>query len=156
MSSTAFSLRPARAADEPFVRELFADERRAEFASLGLEAPALDALLDVQFRAQRAEYRRRFPDADFLLVERTRDPVGRVIVDRTPTLLTIVDIALRARAQSQGLGTAILRSLLDEAAAAAIPTELSVSVGSRAIALYQRLGFGAVSESSTHTRMRRG
>ena len=156
VTAPAFSLRPATLADEPFLRELFTSERSAEFAPLGLDGPALDVLLEVQYRAQQVGFRQQFPNAEFLILERPGKPFGRLTVDRSHELLTIVDIALTPSQQGQGLGTAVLRRLLDEAEAAGIPTELRVAVGSRALALYQRLGFRVISTSPTHCGMRRG
>ncbi len=162
------AVRPMTAADAPFCRGLFDEERAAQFALLGLGESVLTTLLDQQYRAQQLGYQRTFPDADYAVIEHRGVTVGRLILALTPAwpssaavmngqqaaesaspsaprALHLVDIILMAAARGHGLGTAVIGGL--ECAAATLGagrltlSVLRTNVGARR--LYQRLGFVA-------------
>ncbi|MFI8521393.1 GNAT family N-acetyltransferase [Streptomyces sp. NPDC085481] len=60
---------------------------------------------------------------------------------------------LAPEAQGQGLGTAVLRALLDRADAEGVPVRLTVVQGSAARRLYERAGFRLESEDPIDVRM---
>ena len=64
-------------------------------------------------------------------------------------------IEVRPSSQSQGIGTAVIRALDEEAARAGSALTLRVRHGNRARELYDRLGFVVESADETHTYMRR-
>jgi len=69
------------------------------------------------------------------------DPGYGFVDDRTPE----VAIGLVADARRRGIGTALLKALIEEALARALPAlSLSVEPDNPAMALYQRLGFVTV------------
>lgn len=69
------------------------------------------------------------------------DPGYGFVDDRTPE----VSIGLVADARRQGIGTALLEALIEEAQSRALPAlSLSVEPDNPAMALYQRLGFVTV------------
>lgn len=134
---TAWTLRPAQPADEPFLRTLFATVRAEQYAALDLHPDALDDLLGMQYAAQDAGYRNQHPDATFHVVEVDGVPAGRLIVDRSGPALHVLDIALAPDQRGRGLGQALLRDLGREGR----PITLSAVRGGRALNLYRRLGF---------------
>ena len=84
----------------------------------------------------------QFPRARFDIIELGGERIGRIVVDRPGHELLIVDQAIVPQMRGKGLGTAIMRSLMDEAAAANIPVRLTVgSSNDPSLRLYQRLGF---------------
>ena len=144
----SLSWRPITCHDQVFCREMFAADRRAMFAPLGLPPAMLSALLDHQWAAQHLGFADRYPDAEHLLIIRCEVAVGRLIAARRAhrdglRALVVVDILISQTARNAGIGTAVLRSL--EAAAlaqGASQIELSVlasNAGARR--LYQRLGY---------------
>jgi ribosomal protein S18 acetylase RimI-like enzyme len=68
-------------------------------------------------------------------------PIGRLIVDRCSDVIRLVDIALLPDHRKAGIGSELLRRLLDEATAAGKPVVLHVARSNPAATLYQRLGF---------------
>ena len=65
-----------------------------------------------------------------------------------------LDIAVLSKERNKGVGTRVIRTLQEEAAARSRPMVLSVlTLNVRALGLYVRLGFRAISETDTHTVM---
>lgn len=137
----AVELRPTRASDEPFLRRLDAALRADEFAPLGLESHVLEPLLAMQYAARQQSHRQLHPTADFDLVLVAGTPAGRFYVERTATSIHLVEIALLPGCRGHGIGTRLLRQLLDEGAGSQRPVTLNALRGSRALALYRQLGF---------------
>jgi len=137
---------------EPVFFELFARVRSAELGADAWPPDVRDAMLRLQFDAQRHEYRERFPRADERLIRRGDAAIGWVIVDRGARELHGIDIALVPGERCRGIGTEIIGALQEEAAAAGHPMVITVQrFNTRAQALYARLGFRVVSEQALHT-----
>jgi ribosomal protein S18 acetylase RimI-like enzyme len=154
-SPQPFFLRPATAADEPFLRALYRSTREAEFAMLGWTQPQVAALCDMQFRAQAAGYRRDHPGAEYLVIcAPAGEAVGRLTRARYPDALLLVDIAVLPAFRGRGAGTWAIRTLQDEAAARAVPLFLHVDKANPALSLYQRLGFVIESDDGMRYGMR--
>jgi ribosomal protein S18 acetylase RimI-like enzyme len=135
-------LRPERADDVAFRFELFCQSRPPEWESVQIDPEFRDRLMRHQFNAQTASYRAQFPRARFDIIELDGEAIGRIVVDRPGNLLNIVDQAIVPRLRNKGLGTTIMRSLMDEARQQAIPVRLMVSSSNDpSIRLYLRLGF---------------
>lgn len=135
-------LRPERADDVVFRFELFCQSRPPEWESVQIDPELRDRLMRHQFNAQTASYRTQFPRARFDIIELDGEAIGRIVVDRPGHLLNIVDQAIVPRLRNKGLGTTIMRSLMDEARQQAIPVRLMVnSSNDLSIRLYLRLGF---------------
>lgn len=148
----AIVLRPEREADGAFLSGLFAATHGAPFA--GLDPASRTLLLRQGFAGQAAGYRAAYPRARFEIVERGGLPVGRLVTDRGPGAITIVDIALGPEHRGQGLGTGLLHALQDEARAAGRAVRLSVGADNGAARrLYERLGFAVSSGSELHHAM---
>lgn len=82
--------------------------------------------------------------------------VGMLDVDRSDDGLFIGTIELAPEIQGRGLGTAIMRSLLQEADEARTPVRLQVlKVNTSARRWYEALGFGITGETDTHHGMAR-
>jgi ribosomal protein S18 acetylase RimI-like enzyme len=95
----------------------------------------------MQFDAQDRDYRARFPDARFDVVDRDGAPIGRLIVERGEDEIRILDIALLPEHRGAGGGSALLRDLLAEAAASSKRVAIHVERANPARRLYERLGF---------------
>jgi len=63
-------------------------------------------------------------------------------------------LALTAERRGAGLGADLVRAVQAEAAARALPVELTVHTQNRALALYERLGFVPVLEAGDSLRLR--
>jgi len=137
----AVRLRPERDDDREFRYRLFCDSRQPEFALL-LPPDVFQQVMAHQFHAQTVSYRAQFPQARFDIIELDGRPIGRIVVDRPGDRLYIVDQAVVPELRGRGIGTAIMRSLMDEAAALGLPVTLQVaSSNDPSMRLYRRLGF---------------
>jgi len=145
------SLRAESEADRAFLRGLFDQVRAEEFA--GLEQGMLGSLLDMQFAAQQQSYRQAYAGARFEIIEVNGVPVGQQVVAQSGAGLLLVDIALLTQWRGQGIGSALLRKLQQEAASAGLPLRLHVALNNPAEALYRRLGFKETGVSGMHRTM---
>jgi ribosomal protein S18 acetylase RimI-like enzyme len=143
MSSPAgdLILRPEREDDEAFRFELFCASRQPEFARL-LAPDVLATIMRQQFHAQTVSYHARFPRARGDIIEMAAGPVGRIMVDRGEKVLHIVDQVIIPALRNRGIGTTIMRALMDEARRTDRVVRLGVAaVNGQALRLYRRLGF---------------
>jgi ribosomal protein S18 acetylase RimI-like enzyme len=148
-----WTLRLAGADDTAFLLRVYASTRRDELAGTGWGEAQVQTFLEMQFRAQDRYYREQFPDGRFEIVEVDGCRVGRLCTDRSGEAIHLIDIALLSEHRCGGLGGAIVRSLLAEAAAAAIPVSLHVELHNPARRLYERLGFVATELHGIHQQM---
>jgi ribosomal protein S18 acetylase RimI-like enzyme len=134
------TLRPARPEDEPFLYDLYASTRAAELAALDWSSAQQEAFLSLQFRAQQAHYA-EYPNPDPQIIVELDRAIGRLLVSRLTDEIRLVDIALLPQWRGRGIGAALIRQLLDEAARAGKPVRLHVEKWNPAQRLYRRLGF---------------
>jgi ribosomal protein S18 acetylase RimI-like enzyme len=137
----AWTLRAATAEDVGWLFRIYASTREEELAATGWPDEVKAQFLGMQFQAQDRYYRQVYPDASFDLVEVSGEPAGRLYVNRAPDEIRIIDIALLPAFRGRGLGSAILRAVLDEADAVGRPVTIHVEQHNPALRLYQRLGF---------------
>ena len=147
------SLRPTTEADEDFLRTVYAATREEELALVDWTEAQKSAFLRMQFDAQDKHYREAYGNAQFLVIERDRRPVGRLYISRRERDIRIMDIALLAEGRNAGVGTALLREILDEAARASKSVSIHVERFNRAMRLYERLGFTKVDEHGVYYLM---
>jgi ribosomal protein S18 acetylase RimI-like enzyme len=96
--------------DAAFLARLYASTRM-DLHSDTADPAFVAALVGMQQRLQGADYRRRFPHADYLLIERDGVACGRLVLDAGLAALRLVDIALVPEARGQGLGRHVVRAL---------------------------------------------
>ena len=80
-------------------------------------------------------------------------PVGRFFVHRGADAIRVVDLGLLPEYRSQGIGSALLKAVLEEADEAGMPIRLHAESFNRAMKLYERLGFRAVRINGIHVEM---
>jgi GNAT superfamily N-acetyltransferase len=149
----ATTLRPEWPADGPFLLEVYAGARQEELDALGWPAAMRESFLRMQCNAQQQGYRAAYPRAEFAIILSGDQPVGRMVVNRAEDEFLLVDIALLPAHRGRGIGTALIKGLLREAAAANKPVRLSVIKGQRAFQLYHRLGFAKTGEDGLRDQM---
>jgi ribosomal protein S18 acetylase RimI-like enzyme len=82
------------------------------------------------------------------------DIVATWLIERRTSDVYLAFVEVASTHQSRGIGTRILRALLQLAEAARVPATLMVmKANPRARRLYERLGFVAVRETATHYEM---
>src|SRR6478672_7130176 len=117
-AAAGLGFRPMTDADLPFLAALYASTRTEELAVTDWTDAQKTAFLQMQFDAQHAHYQKHYVGSDFLVISRGADDIGRLYLARWNAEHRIVDIALFPAYRRKGLGEALLRDLLDEAAQA--------------------------------------
>lgn len=145
MPAVSYTLRPARADDADFLWQL-------------QSATLRDAIVATWGRWDEAEQRnfftRGFDPARAQIVLIDGEAAGRLEVRREPTEIHLDRIQISPARQGRGVGSALMRELMNESAASHRTLHLRVlRANHRAHALYQRLGFATVETTATHHRM---
>jgi ribosomal protein S18 acetylase RimI-like enzyme len=148
-------LRPERSEDAEFLFRLYASTRTAEMDLAPWSAEEKEGFLRRQFDAQTYHYQTYFPGAAFQIILQEGEPIGRLYVDRAPDQLHIIDIALLPAARGQGIGTALLRDLLEEGEGKGLPARIYVELDNPAQNLYLRLGFEPIKQEGMYCLMER-
>lgn len=149
----AHRLRPAGADDRDSLLRVYASTREEELRLVDWSDEQKAAFVRQQFEAQDAYYREHYEPATFDVIEVEGEPAGRLYVARWEEEIRIMDIALLPEHRGRGIGTALLRALLDEAAEAGKRLSIHVELNNPARRLYERLGFAAVEERGVYVLM---
>ena len=147
------TLRPEQPEDAPFLFRLYASTREDELTLTGWDDTTRARFLQGQFQAQRTGYRSQFPNGEFDIVLLDSTDTGRIVLNQMADKVRLVDLVLAPPARNRGLGTALTKALLAEAARPNQPVRLHVIRHSPAVRLYQRLGFGKIGEHGFHDEM---
>jgi ribosomal protein S18 acetylase RimI-like enzyme len=143
--------------DLPFLAGVYAATRQEELAPVPWTDAQKAAFLRWQFDNQHQYYQQYYPTCEFLVVEtqgEAGERIGRLYVDRWPAEIRVVDIALLPERRRHGHGSALLRGILDEAAAAGLAVTIHVEGHNPAMGLYERLGFRHVDTNGVYHLMR--
>ncbi|MCG8546182.1 MAG: GNAT family N-acetyltransferase [Alphaproteobacteria bacterium] len=128
----AITRRPATDDDKAYLKRLGEDQLRdVVVAQFG----AWDDHL------YRRCFEERWRKQTYQIVEMDGRRVGALWATREADHIWLRQIFIETSYQNQGIGTAMLRELMDEAGAAGLPLRLRVLTANRAKALYERLGF---------------
>jgi ribosomal protein S18 acetylase RimI-like enzyme len=101
------------------------------------------------------EIRGEVPGSTTSVIEVNDERAGRLRVTRTAGCIELCGIQLLPGAQRRGIGSAIIESLKEQAAAAGVPLDLSVEKDNPdARRLYERLGFVPVGETDEECSLR--
>jgi ribosomal protein S18 acetylase RimI-like enzyme len=103
---------------------------------------------------QRENFRRHFdPSASRIIVSQGRD-AGVLSVSETESEIVLNVVELLPEFQGRGIGTAVVRWVLEDAEGKGKAVKLQVLKVNPARRLYERLGFSTVGETETHYLMR--
>ncbi len=153
---TGIGLRERTDDDKPFLFAVYASTRVDELAATGWSDEQTNAFLTQQFHAQDIAYRENYPAASFSLVTLDGAPIGRLYVTRLDDdELRIIDVALLPQHRGAGIGTELIRRILDDATRDGLTVSLHVELWNPAARLYDRLGFRRVSANEVYLRMER-
>jgi ribosomal protein S18 acetylase RimI-like enzyme len=137
-TALAFALRAALPTDAEFEHCLYASTRD-DLRPLGPEV--FDGLVGMHFRAQSISIRLEHPHAERTIVVVEADPVGRLILDESTPHIEVIDVSLLPQYRGHGIGTNVLRGVLAHADRVGRSVRLHAEKQSRALRLFERLGF---------------
>lgn len=147
-------LRPCRAEDSRFLLRLYGQTREAELAAMNWPEEMRKSFCLQQFTAQHTDWTTRLAGAHFLLLVSRGQPVGRLYVHVGEEDIRLIEVAVLAARQGQGIGSAILQALQVLAAERSVPLRLAVlHRNPRAQALYQRMGFRPEGQTADRLQM---
>jgi ribosomal protein S18 acetylase RimI-like enzyme len=137
-------VRPATADDDAFLYAVFCTTWDHEVAAM--PNPGLvQHFLRIQYTAQNRRFGQRFPGYERWVVMYGDQRAGRFFLHRSPSMLHLVEMTLLPEYRSLGIGSALLRGVMDEAAGAGQSVSLRVARRNvRAASLYDTIGFRLV------------
>ena len=147
-------LRPVTVADKEFLVAVYASTRAEELAQVQWAEGQQEQFVRWQYSLQRSEYQSRFPDARYEVILVNGHPAGRIWVGIDDEQIRLLDIALLPEFQNRGVGTLLVRGLIDEAVLANKPLRHMVFVlNNDAHRFYERLGFVVIEDLGTYKHM---
>ena len=147
------NLRSATTDDAAFLERVYAGTRSDELALTDWSDGQKAQFCRMQFDAQDRHYREQYPGAEFSVIVRDGEAVGRLYVDRREREIRIMDISLLPADRGAGIGTRLLRELQEEARAKGGALSIHVEKFNRAMRLYERLGFQPVEDQGVYLLM---
>jgi ribosomal protein S18 acetylase RimI-like enzyme len=142
----SITLRTVDPEDRPFLLEVYATTREEELAQTPWSSEQRAAFVLLQFEAQDSFYRKQYPDADYKVILREGEPVGRLYVRREEDVIHIMDIAVLPDYRNAGIGSGLIQSLLDEATGAKQKVQIYVENFNPSLALFKKLNFSLLKE----------
>jgi ribosomal protein S18 acetylase RimI-like enzyme len=140
--------------DLEFLARVHASSRVDEFAAAPWPESQKAAFVHVQFNLQHMHLQKKHPDADWLIVMRGGEDIGRLYVVRWPAEHRILDLALLPQYRGKGTGEALLCDLMDEAAALGRAVSIHVEKHNPATRLCRRLGFTVDEDEGLYNLLR--
>jgi GNAT superfamily N-acetyltransferase len=151
----AVRLRPVGEEDMAFLQAVYASGREAELAQVPWSDAQRDAFLGMQFTAQLNHYREHAPAAEHDIILVDERPAGRVYVERREREIRILDITLLTAERGRGVGSGLIKALLEEADAAGKSVSIYVESYNPSRRLFERLGFRTVEEDGLNLLLER-
>jgi len=108
-------LRPCRASDDALLYDVFATTWQSEVAALPNQNLA-QHVLRIQHIAQERRFASAHPGLERLVVVEDGEPAGRLYLQQTPSRIEVVDLTLLTPFRSRGIGSALVRELVELAA----------------------------------------
>jgi ribosomal protein S18 acetylase RimI-like enzyme len=147
---SGITLRPVGSSDRDFLLQVYASTREEELRLVDWSVEQKAAFVQQQFEAQDAYYSEHYHPATFDVIEVDGASVGRLYVARWEDEIRIIDIAVLPEHRGHGVGTALLRDLLDEAARTGKRLSIHVEKNNPALRLYERLGFVPIEDRGVY------
>ena len=111
------------------------------------------AFIRSQFAAQQDYYAKKYPTAGHDIILADNRPVGRLYVARLDQEIRIIDITLLPGERNAGIGSSLIKQLLDEAGRSQKMTRIYVEEFNPSLRLFERLGFSPSEQHGIHLLM---
>jgi ribosomal protein S18 acetylase RimI-like enzyme len=147
------TLRPVSSNDRDFLLGVYASTRAEELVPVPWTDAEKAAFIEQQFEAQDRHYREHYADATFEVIEADGIPVGRLYVARWVDEIRIMDIALLPEHRGAGIGTQLIRDLLEQGSRTGQRVSIHVEKNNPALRLYARLGFSPIADRGVYLLM---
>lgn len=148
--STNVTLRPVGPDDRDFLIEVYSSTRAEEMALVPWTDEQRYAFIQHQFTAQTNHYVQKYPEASHDIILSDDRQVGRLYVARLDQEIRIVDITLLPAERNAGIGSYLIKQLLDEANRSGKITRIFVEEFNPSRSLFERLGFSPSEQHGIH------
>lgn len=148
--SANITLHPVSADDYDFLVALYGSTRAEEMAMVPWTTEQQETFIRLQFAAQQDHYAEKYPTASHDIIVCDDRPVGRLYVARLDQEIRIIDITLLPAERNAGIGSHLLRQLLDEANGSGKITRIYVEEFNPSLRLFERLGFSPSEQHGIH------
>jgi ribosomal protein S18 acetylase RimI-like enzyme len=149
------SVRPICNSDLPFLAQVYAAARADEMSASGWPQDQICAFLSQQFEMQHRYYQEHYVDAQFQVLLRHDKPIGRLYWNSYPKRASLIDISLLPTWRGQGIGSALMTLLIEEADKNDQRIVLHVEPNNPAHRLYRRFGFKVLDDNGVYLKMQR-
>lgn len=144
------TLRPVGPDDHDFLVEVYGSTRAEEMALVPWTNEQRDAFVRSQFAAQQEHYANKYRAASHDIILSNGRPVGRLYVARLDQEIRIIDITLLPAERNAGIGSYLIKQLLDEASRSGKVTRIYVEEFNPSLRLFERLGFSPSEQQGIH------
>jgi ribosomal protein S18 acetylase RimI-like enzyme len=148
-------LRPTNQSDFAFLKEVYRSTREHDVTNTGWTEEKKNSFIEFQFNAQHAHYLSTYKNAVFNIIILNKTNIGRLYIWETETQLRLIDITLLPEFRNKGIGTNILKKLIDKSNKIEKVLNLHVLQNNPALKLYKLLGFKIKEKRNTHLFMER-
>ena len=149
-NSSTISARLVQPEDALFLLELYASVRADELALVPWTIEQKQAFLSMQFAAQQDHYQKEYPGASHEIILSTDRPIGHLYVARLADEIRIIDFTILPDERNAGVGSFLLRRLLQEAASCRKVVRIYVEEFNPSFRLFERMGFASVDKQGIH------
>ena len=146
-------LRPVEEADNLFIVSVYRSTREMELSYTNWPEIQKQAFISMQLAAQHAAYKKVFPGAQFQVIEFKKKEAGRFYTWENELEIRLIDITLLPAFRGKGIGTKLLRMLVDKANLENKKVSLHVEADNPALNLYRRMGFVFIKNNGRHLYM---
>lgn len=151
---STLEVRPVLPGDDDFLLSVYASTRADELAQADWSDEQKHVFIRWQFDLQRREYDVRFPSAAYSLVLVDQQPAGRIWVGEDDEQVRLLDIALLPEFQNRGVGTMLLRRLIDYSTGEGkVLRHMVFVLNNNAERFYERLGFKPIDDLGAYKHM---
>ena len=149
------TLRSVGPDDQDFLIEVYGSTRADELALVPWTDEQRQAFIQYQFTAQQDHYLKTYPGASHDVIVSNGRRVGRLYVARLDHEIRIVDITLLPAERNAGIGSYLIKQLLDEANRTRKLTRIYVEDFNPSLRLFERFGFSRSEQQGVHILMQK-
>ena len=147
------TLRPVGPDDYDFLVEVYGSTRVEELALVPWSEEQRQLFVRSQFSAQQDHYVKTYPGASHDVIMSDNRRVGRLYVARLDQEIRIIDITVLPAERNGGIGSYLLKQLIDEANRSGKITRIYVEEFNPSLRLFERLGFSQSEQHGIHLLM---
>lgn len=135
--------------------KVYVSTRIDEFQLTGWTEEQFIQFLGMQFELQHTQYLQNYKNKSFDIIMYENQPAGRLYINRENDDIRIVDIAVLKEFRNKGIGSFLMKRLLEESDKNNIPLSLHVEYNNPVLNWYEKLGFQKISETGVYYFMKR-